>query len=671
MIDASLEFHQAIRGLNPKERFMFVFDGDVTGDSEATMFNALMLWTDADIVSDCGVTVVEAVCGGSELEIGQTMSSTLRMKVFNERGYLNDFVQSLGEYGTGKAYLGVKLEDYTVPATPTGANCVAYIDGLTITGHNVSPYVRINGEGIDLDYTRMGIAYPVGALIVEKPQYAQGQLTITAIPFNPNGDAQIEPYIIYREGGTTWGDLSSRTWGSLASSKWEDLFGTVEDVDFPYFVPYMNNYKYPQIAASKRGFAIEPDGILREFNADGTASKWEYQPLGRFRVDTPRIQNNVVAEINAYDRMTLFDRPVAEWLRGLTFPMTIGTLYNELCLYCAVWNTGSTFLNSTVVIPEVPKVQDSLTGRALLGYIAEAAGGFARMTRNGKVEIVRLGTTTLSVHENDVFQTQIADYTCAPIDKVTLSVPRDGQENMIVPCGDGDNLYQLSDNFLLYNDDFYTVQGRIFPIYLYLYAQGIGLVGSPAEVLCISDWAFQAGDYYNYNYLDAAGVQQTKRLLCMKQTIEYHGIATAFYESHGEPKRPARLVGSNALSNANGIARLDSALNAQNRAIQQLSRRSAVSNMGLCVCVTEANIAAKTIDTADGNATYTAGTMLTVQFKQGNTAADPTLQIDTSPAVPLVNGHTGVAPTATEIHVGMYALLVYNGEAWIILNPTY
>lgn len=668
MINASQAFHNAIRGANPKERFMFVFDSDVDGNNEPSMFNTFMVWTDSDIVSNSGVTVVESVCGGSELEIGQTMSSTLSMKVFNERGYLNDFVQSLGEYGTGKAYLGVKLEDYAdLPAAPSGANCIAYIDGLAVTGHSTYPYLKIAGEPVEINYTHYGVAYPVGAIIVETPSWTGGQLAITAIPLNPNGDPNIRPYTVFWEGGTTWGELSSRTWGSLASTRWMDLFGTVADVNYPAESRYMYEYKYPEIAESRRGFVIGSDGVFEEFFTDGTGARWEYHSLGRFKVETPRIQNNVIADINAFDRMTLFDRPVAEWLRGLTFPKTIGQLYNELCAYCEVWNTGSTFVNSTVSIPAVPNVQDSLTGRALLGYIAEAACANARMNRDGRVELVWFGSTGYTLFMQTVFSAQVADYTCAAIDKLTISAPRDGEENMIVHCGSGDNIYQMSDNFLLYDDSFSVVQNRIYPVYATLNAFANI---TPAQINAICDWSVQAGDFYWYRWLDASGTEQMRHIPIFKQTIEYNGFATVTYENHGEPKRPARLVGSNALSNANGIARLNSALNAQNRAIQQLSRRSAVSNLGLCVCATEANTAAKTVSTADGYATYTTGTMLAVQFKQGNTAADPTLQIDTSPAVPLINGHTGVAPTTTEIPVGMYALLVYNGEAWVILNPT-
>lgn len=669
MLDnVSREFHEAIKGANPEERFMFVFDSG----NEASIGNTIMLWTDADIAENSGVRVVEAVNGNSELSIGQTMASTLTMKVFNEHGYLNDFLASLTDYNTGTAYLGVKLAAYELEPLPdtAKANCVAFLDfdgttGTVITGHNAAPYLRVNGRGVDIDYAGEGIDYPIGAIVVETPSWLGGNLMITAIPLNPNGDINIQPYSVSWIPGNTWGEVSVRTWGDVASQTWGELLGAVEDVSFPYYVPYMNNYKFPQIAESRRGFLLGENGVLYEFYTDGRASKWEYHSLGQFSVETPMLQNNVIADITAYDKMKRFDKPVADWLAGLSYPLTIGELYAQLCEYCELERSGSIFINSTVSIPAPPEVRSDLTGRALLSYIAEAACANARMDRDGRVELAWFYPATHYIFEENTFSISVSDYFIAPVDKMTISVPQEGSEPMIVTVGDGTNAYALSDNFLLYSDSASTVQARVNSIYQQMHE----LLTAAVQCHCVCDWSYQAGDTFLYPRYDREGSQiGFYAFPIYKQTIEYRGLATVYYECSGQPTRPTSTTPVYSLT-ANSIARLNAAVNEQNRAIARLSRRSAVSNMGLEICETEANTAAKTVNTAGGEGIYTTGTMLVVQFKQGNTAASPTLQIDSSPPAQLINGITGSVLSANDIKFGMYCLILYNGSDWVLLNP--
>ena len=58
-------------------------------------------------------------------------------------------------------------------------------------------------------------------------------------------------------------------------------------------------------------------------------------PLGTFTVDSCKRQDDLrFKDIVAYDDMQKFNRNVAEWYNGLTFPITVKGMRESLCQYC-------------------------------------------------------------------------------------------------------------------------------------------------------------------------------------------------------------------------------------------------------------------------------------------------------------------------------------------------
>lgn len=88
-------------------------------------------------------------------------------------------------------------------------------------------------------------------------------------------------------------------------------------------------------------------------------------------------------------------------------------------------------------------------------------------------------------------------------------------------------------------------------------------------------------------------------------------------------------------------------------------------------CDTAARIVAKTAARPGKNTPYSRfeGSVAYVLFVNGNTAANPTLDVAGTGAAAIINCHTNAAVSATDIGVNMTAHLVFNGSSWVLMNP--
>lgn len=99
----------------------------------------------------------------------------------------------------------------------------------------------------------------------------------------------------------------------------------------------------------------------------------------------------------------------------------------------------------------------------------------------------------------------------------------------------------------------------------------------------------------------------------------------------------------------------------------------AASALGTCyaTCGAATRIVAKTATLSGKNTPYNrfAGSVAYVLFVNGNTAANPTLDVASTGAAAIINCHTKAAVSATDIGVNMTAHLVFNGSSWVLMNP--
>lgn len=99
----------------------------------------------------------------------------------------------------------------------------------------------------------------------------------------------------------------------------------------------------------------------------------------------------------------------------------------------------------------------------------------------------------------------------------------------------------------------------------------------------------------------------------------------------------------------------------------------AASALGTCyaTCDVAARFVAKTATLSGKKAPYNrfAGSVAYVLFVNGNTAANPTLDVGNTGAAAIINCHTNAAISAKDIGEKMMAHLVFNGSSWVLMNP--
>lgn len=150
---------------------------------------------------------------------------------------------------------------------------------------------------------------------------------------------------------------------------------------------------------------------------------------------------------------------------------------------------------------------------------------------------------------------------------------------------------------------------------------------------------------------DSADGNRTKRVLWSAVKSALSALFAAKTHQHA-----ATDITSGALSISRGGTGQTSAL----AAAKALGR-------GYGTCSTSAGTTAKTA--AISGFTLNTGAVVGVKFSYANTAASPTLNINSTGAKPIYNCKTNAAVKPGDIEAGMTAFLVYNGTQWVLLNP--
>lgn len=120
--------------------------------------------------------------------------------------------------------------------------------------------------------------------------------------------------------------------------------------------------------------------------SDGAEIAWA--PFGVWYVHSSTAsEQSVLITLTGYDALaSRFEATFTDAASG--YPTTIGTLVHTCCTAARVTLASSSFSNAAVSIAKMPDWGEEITLRDVIAYCAACAGGFARMTRDGKLEIV-------------------------------------------------------------------------------------------------------------------------------------------------------------------------------------------------------------------------------------------------------------------------------------------
>ena len=335
--------------------------------------------------TESGVIFNDYFCTADDLTFGEAPSATVSFSVFSDNGSLASF-----QYGDAQAYFGVQTST-TSFSMPSGDNCYISYGGHTYEGKDTGLY--IDGT-LSAD-----ISVPVtGLLLVDDLLYVIGY-----------GDSIVR-------------DIAQNTVSAYAPNR--------------FIVQKFSNGKS----------AVFDGSTAIVWKAD-TKEEWEYIPMGKYQVKKPS-QNlaDIVKITDAHDYMTLFDADATEFLDSISYPTTIGDIYEDLCDFVGVsYATPVNFTGSDVSLSESPFPETSTTLRQILKWIAEKAYCVAHFDREGVLELRWLSGSVVEeiTADNVVWNSaDIAEYITS---RVTNAILKD-TSGMTVTFDSGDNPYVIAGN---------------------------------------------------------------------------------------------------------------------------------------------------------------------------------------------------------------------------------
>lgn len=439
----------------------------------------------------------------TDVAVGKCVSAELKTTILNKHGLLNGF-----DFGKCKVSLGALIGTDTWSGS--GVSVVygyGTANAVTITANATAPYL----SGVTGDQPAFA---PTCLVLVGDTLYAG------------NGDgnawaATIDGSTLTAVGGGTWANVSAKTWAQVSGQTWAGL--SQQGVS-----AFMAN-KLQQW--SGRGLSYQ-DGMAYEFTSDGV-DKYEYVPLGTFYFNTPEQRRVANISCEALDGMQLFNVDVDDWWASLTWPLTRGQLLASLCTRVGVTLKTTTFPGSAESIASAPMAGNGLVGKDVLGWIAETACSYARMSRNGGLELVWFAAQNVKLTRNQHFGDSPAEYETPAVEALHVMVANTDLGVMLPENGSG-NEYQVLDNPLYYGSTEAEIRSKAQDLYNRLVAFP---AYTPNSVDAVCDWAIEPGDIIQV----VGGDGTTRTLPIFRMTLKWAGgWARATYEcTGGTGRKPA------------------------------------------------------------------------------------------------------------------------------------
>lgn len=168
----------------------------------------------------------------------------------------------------------------------------------------------------------------------------------------------------------------------------------------------------------------------------------EYVSMGFFTVEKAKVSKRNLT-LNLSDNMYKSER---DFEGIIQFPSTPLTILEEVCSQCGLTLANDNFVNANYTITKEVMFHD-ISCRTIIAQIAELAGGWAIINRDGELEIITLGQTAKrDITQSQYFEFDVDETANSNIDKVVVNV---GEES--ASEGDGENLYHVVNNMFVQN----------------------------------------------------------------------------------------------------------------------------------------------------------------------------------------------------------------------------
>ena len=348
--------------------------------------------TNEDIDIEQGISFNDYFCTRNDIGIGEALSNELTFTLMNERQKFNTF-----PFGEFQALLGVRLSRASGDAELK----------LTYGGH-----------------IWRGTSIP-GRMLTKDGNATEGQPS-----FAPAALAAINNKV-YAFGVN--GEIYAVMAGTGAQTTWP------------------NNAFMTDKAKRFAGctFAYE-NRILTANWADGFKETYEFCPLGWFDAKRPKVVDDIQINMTCNDRMMRFESDMASVSANIPYSntMTVKGILQYIVTSEGVYiDPGSeNFLNMDVIVPKEPEQFASCTKRDVIGWIAEVAGYNAKISRDGALKFVWVGSNPVQTfNEGKYTECRPYYYQTPRVNKLSVRNLSTGAE-AVVAEGDGGSAYLIQDN---------------------------------------------------------------------------------------------------------------------------------------------------------------------------------------------------------------------------------
>lgn len=193
-------------------------------------------------------------------------------------------------------------------------------------------------------------------------------------------------------------DLSIK--GQVTFANGEIEWITSKDIINYSFDQQIGSEGLPLGSAEAASFSLELSNVGRRYTPEKfdnaeihmfvgikNGEDYEWSDFGVWYVEYAEApEQSVTIQITGYD--ALATRFEAVFTDNGMYPTTFGNLARTIATASGIKLADANFFNSTLNIEKKPAWADETTLREVLSYIAIAAAGYARITRNGMLEIV-------------------------------------------------------------------------------------------------------------------------------------------------------------------------------------------------------------------------------------------------------------------------------------------
>lgn len=239
--------------------------------------------------------------------------------------------------------------------------------------------------------------------------------------------------------------------------------------------------------------------------------------------------------ITAYDALSLFDKNVAEWYKGLNFnSLTLKAFRESLCTYCGVEFESVTLPNDSMTISRTMSAT-SITGREILAQCCELCGCWPKIDLWGtnKLKWVTLGETSCETFDYSQYDYTFRpdstreEYDCKGINAVIIRATDDDVGGHY-PATVQDNPYIIQGNFLCFGKS----TAELTTIAQNIYNQIANKPYRPHKTVITGRPYLEPGDKVTVKFADGNG--GTFDTYILKRTMTGEAALLDTYEAKGK-----------------------------------------------------------------------------------------------------------------------------------------